>query len=146
MQADGYPYGLSRAYNYLGVVALLAERNGREAAAHFERALAGARAVGNRFLEPRLLMNLGVSFELFGERARVAANAMPLRAIFVALARLHAQAVHGDEVLPLRRQLAEAVGDLLQQRFDVLEPIGIDEERLLLDAVGSRNRELDEVG
>ena len=70
MQAAGYPYGLTRAYNYLGVVALLAERNGREAAGHFEQALAGARAVGNRFLEPRLLMNLGVSCELFGERAR----------------------------------------------------------------------------
>jgi tetratricopeptide (TPR) repeat protein/tRNA A-37 threonylcarbamoyl transferase component Bud32 len=70
MQADGYDYGLSRAYNYLGLVALLAERNGLEAAAHFERALSGARQVGNRFLEPRLLMNLGVSSELFGERER----------------------------------------------------------------------------
>ena len=69
MQALGYRYGLARAYNYIGNVALLAERNGREAAALFEKALAGARDTGNRFLEPRLLMNLGVSNELFGQRA-----------------------------------------------------------------------------
>jgi tRNA A-37 threonylcarbamoyl transferase component Bud32/Flp pilus assembly protein TadD len=70
MQGLGYPYGISRAYNYVGVVALLAQRNGREAASFFEKSLTGTRQVGNRFLEPRLLMNLGVSYELFGERAK----------------------------------------------------------------------------
>ena len=70
VQRLGYKYGLARAYNYLGVVALLAERNGREAAMFFEQALERARQTGNRFLEPRLLMNLGVSSELFGERGR----------------------------------------------------------------------------
>jgi tetratricopeptide (TPR) repeat protein len=64
----GYKYGLARAYNYLGIVALLAERNGREAASLFQEALVRARQTGNMFLEPRLLMNLGVSSELFRER------------------------------------------------------------------------------
>jgi hypothetical protein len=32
----------------------------------------------------------------------------------------HAQAVHVEQRLALRRQLAEAVGDLLQQRVDLL--------------------------
>jgi tetratricopeptide (TPR) repeat protein len=69
MQSLQYPYGLARAYNYVGVVALLAERDGREAAAFFQKSLAGVREVGNRFLEPRLLMNLGVSYELVGDRS-----------------------------------------------------------------------------
>ena len=69
MQGLGYRYGLARAYNYLGVVALLAERNGRDAAAFFEKALAGVRQTGNLFLEPRILMNLGASYELFGLRS-----------------------------------------------------------------------------
>ena len=69
MQSLQYPYGVARALNYVGIVALLAERDGREASGFFQKSLAGVREVGNRFLEPRLLMNLGVSYELFGERS-----------------------------------------------------------------------------
>ncbi len=69
MQGLGYRYGVARAYNYLGNVALLAERNGREAAVAFEKGLIGARETGNVFMESRLLMNLGASYETFGQRA-----------------------------------------------------------------------------
>jgi serine/threonine protein kinase/tetratricopeptide (TPR) repeat protein len=65
----GYPYGLSRAYNY---VALAAESQGRlaEAAAAWERSLTMARTAGNVALEPRVLGNLGVTYKALGDFGR----------------------------------------------------------------------------
>ena len=40
------------------------------AVTHWERALAGARATGNRLLTPRVLNNLGVAYQALGDRAR----------------------------------------------------------------------------
>jgi tetratricopeptide (TPR) repeat protein len=66
----GYEYGLSRVHQYLGLVAS-AERNYTAAAAHFEEALARSRAVGNRPIEGVAFTNLGVVFDLLGDRASV---------------------------------------------------------------------------
>jgi tetratricopeptide (TPR) repeat protein len=68
MDRRGYRYGLPRAHNYVAHVAL-AGRDGARAAQFFEKALAGARAVGNALLESRTLMNLGVAYEMAGQRA-----------------------------------------------------------------------------
>ena len=68
MESLRYPYGLTRANNYLGVVTLLAERNATEAVAYWGKTLDGARETGNRLIESRALMNLGVSNELLGRR------------------------------------------------------------------------------
>ena len=67
-----YPYNVARAYNYL---ALVAGGQGRrtEAAVFGEKALAAAREAGNRLLQPLVLMNLGVTHNALGERARAAA-------------------------------------------------------------------------
>jgi tetratricopeptide (TPR) repeat protein len=61
-----YPYGLSRAHNY---VALAAESEGRltDAAAAWELSLATARGAGNIALEPRILGNLGVTYKALGK-------------------------------------------------------------------------------
>jgi tetratricopeptide (TPR) repeat protein len=64
----GHAYNLGRAYNYVALVAW-AERNGAEASAMWQRALTASRAAGNVFLEPRILMNLGVTQEMLGERS-----------------------------------------------------------------------------
>ena len=68
MVRRGYQYGLPRAHNYIALVAL-AGRDGARAAQFFEKALIGARAVGNALLESRTLMNLGVAYEMAGQRA-----------------------------------------------------------------------------
>jgi tetratricopeptide (TPR) repeat protein len=68
MVRRGYQYGLPRAHNYVALVAL-AGRDGARAAESFEQALIGARAVGNALLESRTLMNLGVAYEIAGQRA-----------------------------------------------------------------------------
>jgi tetratricopeptide (TPR) repeat protein len=67
MQGLGYPYGLSRAYNYLAFVALAENRNA-DAAALWEKSLALGRQVGYVLLESRVLMNLGVAYEALGQR------------------------------------------------------------------------------
>ena len=69
-EALGYEFGLSRVYQYLGLVAG-AERNYAAAGKFFEEALARSRAVGNGPLEGIALNNLGVTFELLGERSKV---------------------------------------------------------------------------
>ena len=68
-EALRYPYNISRAHNY---VALAAFGDGDlvEAQAAWERALAGAQAVGNGALEPLVLMNLGLVHARLGQRAR----------------------------------------------------------------------------
>jgi tetratricopeptide (TPR) repeat protein len=66
----GYEYGLSRVYQYLGLVAA-GERNYRVAANFFEQALARSRTVGNRVIEGSALINLGVALEALGQRAEV---------------------------------------------------------------------------
>jgi serine/threonine protein kinase/tetratricopeptide (TPR) repeat protein len=65
MQALKYRFGLGRAYNYLSLVAL-ADSNPAEAKTLLEQTLTEVRAVDNRFLEPRVLMNLGVANALLG--------------------------------------------------------------------------------
>ena len=69
-EALGYDYGLSRVYQYLGLVAG-GERNYQASAKYFEEALSRSRSVGNRLTEGAALMNLGVAFELLGQRAQV---------------------------------------------------------------------------
>ena len=68
-RSPGHEYNIARAHNY---VALAAEAQGDldTAVASWERALTGARAVGNVVLEPLVLMNLGVTQESMGNRAR----------------------------------------------------------------------------
>jgi tetratricopeptide (TPR) repeat protein len=68
----GYEYGLSRVYQYFGLVAF-DERNYSAAANFFEQALSRGRTIGNRLIEGNALMNLGVTFELLGQRSRVLA-------------------------------------------------------------------------
>ena len=68
MQGERHRYGLARAYNYIANVALLADRNAREAISYYEKSLLAAREVGNVFLQARTSMNLGVAYELFGQR------------------------------------------------------------------------------
>jgi tetratricopeptide (TPR) repeat protein len=65
----GHEYNVARAHNY---IALAAEAQGdlETAVASWERALTGARAMGNVILEPLVLMNLGVTQESMGNRAR----------------------------------------------------------------------------
>jgi tetratricopeptide (TPR) repeat protein len=65
-----YEYGLSRTFQYLGLVAG-GERDYASAARNFEEALARSRAVGNRAIEGLALINLGVTFEVLGQRAQV---------------------------------------------------------------------------
>jgi tetratricopeptide (TPR) repeat protein len=66
-----YPYNVSRAYNYL---ALVAGGQGRraEAAVLGEKALVAARDAGNVVLQPLVLMNLGITYDFLGNRARSA--------------------------------------------------------------------------
>jgi|SoiMethySBSTD1v2_1073268.scaffolds.fasta_scaffold00036_119 tetratricopeptide (TPR) repeat protein len=68
-QARDRDYNIPRAHNY---VALAAEAQGDLDAAvvAWERALTGARVVGNKLLEPLVLMNLGVTQESMGNRER----------------------------------------------------------------------------
>ena len=66
----GYQYGLSRVHQYLGLVSA-GERDYPAAAAAFEHALTASRAVGNRSIEGLALINLGVSFEMLGQRTKV---------------------------------------------------------------------------
>ena len=68
MDRRGYRYGLPRAENYVALVAL-AGRDGARAVQFFEKALTGARDTGNALLESRTLMNLGVAYDLAGQRA-----------------------------------------------------------------------------
>ena len=67
-----YPYNVARAYNYL---ALVAGGQGKrtDAVSFGEKALAAARDAGNLVLQPLVLMNLGVTTDALGERARAAA-------------------------------------------------------------------------
>jgi tetratricopeptide (TPR) repeat protein len=65
------PYNLARAYNYSATIAGMQNRP-VEAAAFGEKALAAARAAGNVVLQPLVLMNLGVTYEALGDRARAA--------------------------------------------------------------------------
>jgi tetratricopeptide (TPR) repeat protein len=66
----GYEYGLSRVYQYAGLVET-GGRNYRGAATLFEQALSRSRAIGNHLIEGNALMNLGVAFELLGQRPQV---------------------------------------------------------------------------
>jgi tetratricopeptide (TPR) repeat protein len=67
----GAPYNLARAYNYQ---ALIAGTQGRrlDAVKYGEQALAAAQRAGNVVLQALVLMNLGVTYEAMGERARAA--------------------------------------------------------------------------
>jgi len=69
LDSIGHEYNRARAENY---VALIAGSGGDmpTAVTHWERALAGARATGNRLLTPRVLNNLGVAYQALGDRAR----------------------------------------------------------------------------
>ncbi len=60
-----YTYGLSRVYQYLGLVAGR-EHNYPVAAQSFEEALSRSREVGNKPIEGLALMNLGVAHEAMG--------------------------------------------------------------------------------
>jgi tetratricopeptide (TPR) repeat protein len=62
------PYNLSRAYQYLGAVAM-SERNYKQAADSFGEALVRSRQVGNRQLEAVELQNLGAAYQEMGQRA-----------------------------------------------------------------------------
>jgi tetratricopeptide (TPR) repeat protein len=64
-----YPYSRARAHNYVALAAF-ADGDLVEAGAAWDRALAGAQAVGNRLLEPLVLMNLGLVAHRLGQRAR----------------------------------------------------------------------------
>jgi tetratricopeptide (TPR) repeat protein len=67
----GAQYNLARAHNYQ---ALIAGTQGRrlDAAKYGEQALSAAQRAGNVVLQPLVLMNLGVTYESMGERARAA--------------------------------------------------------------------------
>jgi tetratricopeptide (TPR) repeat protein len=133
MEALGYPYGLARAYNYLGVVALTAERNGRAAAEYFEKTLAAARGTGNVFLESRALMNLGVSYEMFGSYAEAVEHYEESFTLFSTLGsqqeaawqQINAAAIRIEAGLDPRRGLVDAQNALAvftrlgDRRFEV---------------------------
>jgi tetratricopeptide (TPR) repeat protein len=63
------PYGLSRVYQYLGVVAGMSGDNA-EAVRLFNESLAKSRQTGNRDMEALELMNLGVAHQNMGQRGR----------------------------------------------------------------------------
>jgi tetratricopeptide (TPR) repeat protein len=65
----GRPYGLSRVYQYLGTIATAAN-DFPTAARFFEESLSRSRPLGNRQLEGLVLMNLGVTYQNLGQRAR----------------------------------------------------------------------------
>src|SRR5262249_53785741 len=67
----GLQYNLSRAYNYQALIAGVQGRR-LDAARYGEQALAAAQRAGNIVLQPLVLMNLGVTYEGMGERARAA--------------------------------------------------------------------------
>ena len=69
--ALGDSYNLARAYNYAATIAGLQTRRA-ESAALGEKALESARAAGNLVLQPLVLMNLGVTYNALGNRARAA--------------------------------------------------------------------------
>ena len=71
LETIGADYQLSRAYYYVALVAGVQGRRA-DAAASGERSLAAARKAGNLVLEPLVLMNLGVTHEALGNRARAA--------------------------------------------------------------------------
>jgi tetratricopeptide (TPR) repeat protein len=68
MEELRHPFGIARGRNYVALVALLADRDGARAARLFESTLEAARGVGYILLEARTLMNLGVSYEMLGNR------------------------------------------------------------------------------
>ncbi len=65
----GYPYGLARVFQYLGLAAGR-ELNYPAAARSFEEALSRSLQVGNRILEGVALMNLGVVHEAMGHASQ----------------------------------------------------------------------------
>jgi tetratricopeptide (TPR) repeat protein len=65
----GYPYGLARVFQYLGLAAGR-EPNYPAAAQSFEEALARSLQVGNRILQGVALMNLGVAHESMGHASQ----------------------------------------------------------------------------
>ncbi|HEY6362926.1 MAG TPA: protein kinase [Vicinamibacterales bacterium] len=79
-----YPYNVSRAYNYLAFVAG-ARGNRVDAAAFGEKALAAAREAGNVGLQAGVLMDLGVTYDFLGDRARATANYEQSAKLFEAL-------------------------------------------------------------
>ena len=67
----GLLYNVPRAYNYMAMIAGIQDSRA-EAAALGEKALLSARSAGNEVLQPLVLMNLGVTHEALGNRARAA--------------------------------------------------------------------------
>jgi len=68
MEQLQHPFGVARGRNYVALVALLADRDGARAARLFESTLEASRGVGYVLLESRTLMNLGVAYEMLGNR------------------------------------------------------------------------------
>jgi len=66
-EASGQPYNAARASQYVAIALAVEGREG-EAVQSWERALAGARATGNRGLEAGVLTNLGVASQALGRR------------------------------------------------------------------------------
>ena len=67
----GAQYNIARAYTYQALIAGMQGRR-RDAVGFGEQALAEAQRAGNLVLQPLVLMNLGVTYENMGERARAA--------------------------------------------------------------------------
>jgi tetratricopeptide (TPR) repeat protein len=68
-QSVNYAYGLSRAYQYLGIVSGNAG-DYLASVGHFEEALERSRQVGNRQIQALALMNLGVAYDALGRRSQ----------------------------------------------------------------------------
>jgi len=64
------PFGIARGENYVASIALLAERDAARAAPLLQRTLDSARGVGFVLLESRALMNLGVAYDMLGQRSK----------------------------------------------------------------------------
>jgi tetratricopeptide (TPR) repeat protein len=64
------PFGIARGENYVANIALLAERDAARAVPLLQRTLDSARDVGFVLLESRTLMNLGVAYDMLGQRSK----------------------------------------------------------------------------
>ena len=65
----GHAYNVPRAYHYVAMAAW-AQGQTAEAESLWQKSLVSARAARNAFLEPTVLMNLGVAHEALGSRSR----------------------------------------------------------------------------
>lgn len=127
-QAVNYPYGLSRAYQYLGIVDG-ADGDFQASVGHFEEALTRSRVVGNRQIQALALMNLGVAYDALGRRSQALSYYREARDFYAEMGderRAAEQEVNAANVIVLSGEKAEQAAALrrLESARTVLQKLG----------------------